>query len=192
MNPLSLAGTASDVLRPQGYARAVSTPTMTQREVAQLFRAHGPMVYRRALRLLGNAADAEEAAQEVFVRVIRKGHTYEGRGVLVGWLYRLTTNYCLNLIRDRKRRAELFELHMAHRGADRPAGPADLVMLRWLLAHADSAQAEAAVYCYLDGLSYREAAELLGVSKRTVGNLLERFQAWAERQAAVADAGDGS
>ena len=163
-------------------------PSLSQREVAALFEAHGPMVYRRALRLLGNPADAEEAAQDVFVRVIRSSHTYDGRGALVGWLYRMTTNYCLNKIRDRKRRRELFALHVSNQRAAQ-AGPTtapDLVMLRWLLAHAEPKLAQAAVYCYLDGLSYREAAELLGTSKRTVGNLLERFQRWAEAQAKTA------
>ncbi|MCA9543134.1 MAG: RNA polymerase sigma factor [Myxococcales bacterium] len=166
----------------------MSTTSLSQREVAELFREHGPMVYRRALRLLGNPADAEEAAQDVFVRVMRSSHTYDGRGALVGWLYRMTTNHCLNRIRDRKRRRELFELHVGHQKAAQsgPTSAADLVMLRWLLAHAEPKLAEAAVYCYLDGLSYREAAELLGTSKRTVGNLLERFQAWAEAQARTA------
>jgi RNA polymerase sigma-70 factor (ECF subfamily) len=52
------------------------------------------------------------------------------------------------------------------------------------------------VYVFLDGMSHEEAAELLGVSKRTVGNLLERFQAWAqeqlEPQAGAPDAGTDS
>ena len=51
-----------------------------------------------------------------------------------------------------------------------------------LLAEADEKQAQAAVYVYLDGMSHEEAAELLGVSKRTVGNLIDRFVAWAQRR----------
>jgi RNA polymerase sigma-70 factor (ECF subfamily) len=72
-------------------------------------------------------------------------------------------------------------------GAERtdPASPEDVLLMRQLLAEADERQAAAAVYVLMDGMSHEEAAEVLGVSKRTVGNLLERFQAWArERMAA--------
>ena len=64
-------------------------------------------------------------------------------------------------------------------GATRPE---ELVLLRRLLETADERQATAAVYVFLDGMSHEEEAALLGVSKRTVGNLLERFQAWAQAQ----------
>ncbi len=149
-------------------------------EVERLFRQHGALVYRRALRILGNVDDADEATQEVFVRILRKYETYEARGEVLAWLYRITTHYCLNRIRDRRRRRELFELHVRPSAATHSsASPADMLTLRWLLAEANEQQARAAVYVFLDGMSYREAAELLGVSKRTVGNLVERFRAWA-------------
>jgi RNA polymerase sigma-70 factor (ECF subfamily) len=56
------------------------------------------------------------------------------------------------------------------------------VHLRRLLAEADEQQARAAIYVYLDGMSHEEAAAVLGVSKRTVGNLIDRFLAWANQR----------
>jgi RNA polymerase sigma-70 factor (ECF subfamily) len=151
------------------------------------------MVFRRALRLLGNRSDAEEATQEVFVRILRTEAVYQGKGELVGWIYRITTHYCLNRIRDQKRRRDLFEEHVVPTTpTSSTTTPVDLVMLRWLLAHADERQAQAAVYVYLDGLSYEEAAPLLGVSKRTVGNLLERFQAFCAERISAAKAAASS
>jgi RNA polymerase sigma-70 factor (ECF subfamily) len=143
-------------------------------------------VYRRALRLLGNPADAEEATQEIFIRAFRSAEGFRQQSQLTTWLYQITTHYCLNLIRDRTRRTELYEEHVAPQGdglekAD-PVRPDDMVLLRGLLSAADERQATAAVYVLLDGMSHEEAAEVLGVSKRTVGNLLERFQAWASEQ----------
>ena len=58
----------------------------------------------------------------------------------------------------------------------------DMTTLQQLLREADSRQAEAAVYVHIDGMSYSEAAVLLGVSKRTVGNLIERFNTWAAKR----------
>jgi RNA polymerase sigma-70 factor (ECF subfamily) len=145
-------------------------------------------VYRRALRLLGNPADAEEATQEIFIRVLSSIGSFQQRSQLTTWLYQVTTNYCLNLIRDRSRRTELHEAHVAPMADDAEAGTArsdDLVLLRKLLAGADEQQAQAVIYVFLDGMSHQEAAEVLGVSKRTVGNLIERFQKWANEQSAV-------
>lgn len=151
-------------------------------QIASLFQQHGPRVYRRALRLLGNPADAEEATQEIFIRVLSHMGGFQQRSQLTTWLYQITTNYCLNLIRDRSRRTELYDAHVAPTAGDSEesaARPDDLVLLRKLLADADEQQAQAAIYVFLDGMSHQEAAEVLGVSKRTVGNLIERFQKWA-------------
>lgn len=150
-------------------------------DVASLYREHGPTVYRRAFRMLGNRSDAEEASQEVFVRVMRTKSAYEGKGELLGWLHSITTRYCLNRLRDQRRRRGLFQLHVAPKLPVTVAtAPAEMVMLRWLLGHADERQAQAAIYVYLDGMSHEAAAEVMGVSKRTVGHLLERLQAFCD------------
>jgi RNA polymerase sigma-70 factor, ECF subfamily len=49
----------------------------------------------------------EEAAQEVFLKAFTQLGSYEGRGSMEGWLTRITTNTCLNLIRSAKRRPEM-------------------------------------------------------------------------------------
>ncbi|HEX5752585.1 MAG TPA: RNA polymerase sigma factor [Archangium sp.] len=157
-------------------------------QISLLFNQHGPRVYRRALRLLGNPADAEEATQEIFIRAFRAAGNFRQQSQMTTWLYQITTNYCLNQIRDRSRRTRLHEEHvepMADDGSRTgPVSPDDLVLLRRLLSEADERQAAAAVYVFLDGMSHEEAASVLGVSKRTVGNLLERFQEWVNARTA--------
>jgi RNA polymerase sigma-70 factor (ECF subfamily) len=150
---------------------------------AELWSRHGAIVLRRAQQILGNAQDAEEAAQEVFLRAANALATLEARAQMTTWLYRVTTNLCLNRLRDLRRRAALESRHEA---ALRPSGsavdPVKLLALRRLLAEADPAQAEAAVLVFVDGLSHAEAAEVLGVSRRTVGNLCERFVVWGRER----------
>lgn len=153
----------------------------------ELFHRHGPAVYRRALRLLGNPADAEEATQEIFIRVLRGAEDFRGQAQVTTWLYRITTNYCLNHLRDQRRRRQLFAEHVAEQdpvGPAAPASPSDLVLLRRLLSEASEEQAQVAIYVYLDGMTHDEVAEVLAVSRRTVGNQLARFHAWAERRLA--------
>ncbi len=162
-------------------------------ELGQLFLTHGPAVYRRALRLLCNHQDAEEATQEVFIRVLRGADGFAGQSQISTWLYRITTNYCLNQIRDRRRRRELFAEHAVDAHGPDPASPSDVALLRRLLAEADEEQARVAIYIYMDGMTHEEVAEVLSVSRRTVGNQLARFHSWAERrlggQAAIPHSG---
>ncbi len=151
-------------------------------ELGDLFAKHGPAVYRRAFRLLGNRADAEEATQEVFLRAFRSADSFAGQSQITTWLYRITTNYCLNQIRDHRRRKELLAEHYSTETPISTLSPSDYILLQRLLTQANEEQARVAIYIYLDGMSHDEVAEILGVSRRTVGNLLTRFQKWAEAQ----------
>ncbi len=179
------------VLSRLSLATGVSVRRADSQLIGELFNQHGARVFRRAQRLLGNAADAEEATQEVFIRAIRGMDSFERRSQLTTWLYQITTNYCLNLLRDGGRRADLIQEHVAPAVASQgdSASPRadDLSLVRSLLAAADPQQAQAAVYVYLDGMTHEEAAALLGVSKRTVGNLLDRFGAWARERSGEGD-----
>jgi RNA polymerase sigma-70 factor (ECF subfamily) len=153
------------------------------RDVARLFEQHGPAVYRRARRILGRHEDAEEATQEIFIRALRAAGEFQGASQATTWLYRITTNHCLNMLRDSRRRTQLVDQHVKPTaGEAAPADPDAIAHVRALLARADERQARAAVLVFMDGMTYDEAAAVMGVSRRTLGNLLERFQAWAREQ----------
>ena len=134
------------------------------------------MVYRRARILLGNDADAEDATQEIFARLIKRLHQHRGEASVTTWLYQITTNHCFNVLRNHSRRQRLLMTHYqdVERFACEPSATA-LVVTRQLLANADEQQAQAAIYLLVDGMTRAEAAHALGVSERTVYNLLRRF-----------------
>jgi len=69
-------------------------------------RRHSPRVFQIASRFFRQRELVEEAAQESFLKAYTQLSTYEGRGSFEGWLARLTTNLCLNLLRSARRRPE--------------------------------------------------------------------------------------
>ena len=73
----------------------------------EIVRRHSPRVFRVASRFFRRREQAEEAAQEVFLKAFTELGSYEGRGSFEGWLTRIATNTCLNLLRGQKRRPEL-------------------------------------------------------------------------------------
>lgn len=151
----------------------------TQELDRRWFRLYNGLVYRRALRLLGSRADAEEVTQEVLIKAFSQREELESAAVK-GWLYRVTTNHCLNRLRNEKRRQQIERDDLAP-NLRRSAEPMlyEAVLTRWLLARADEREAACATYVYVEDMAHEDVARLMGVSLRTVHNLLRRFRTWA-------------
>jgi RNA polymerase sigma-70 factor (ECF subfamily) len=73
----------------------------------EIMRRYSPRVFRFASKFFRQRSLVEEAAQEVFLKAFTELDSFEGRGSMEGWLTRITTNTCLNLLRGSKRRPEL-------------------------------------------------------------------------------------
>jgi RNA polymerase sigma-70 factor (ECF subfamily) len=73
---------------------------------AELFKLHHRRVYAVCLRMTGNAAEAEDLSQEVFVQVFRKLGTFRGESAFTTWLHRLTIDEVLMYFRKNRRRIE--------------------------------------------------------------------------------------
>jgi RNA polymerase sigma-70 factor (ECF subfamily) len=74
---------------------------------AEIVRRYSPRVFSVASRFFRQRSLVEEAAQEVFLKAYTQLGSFEGRGSLEGWLTRIATNTCLNIVRSSKRRPEL-------------------------------------------------------------------------------------
>jgi len=73
----------------------------------EIMRRYSPRVFRFAGKFFRQRSLVEEAAQEVFLKAFTELGSFEGRGSMEGWLTRITTNTCLNMLRSSKRRPEL-------------------------------------------------------------------------------------
>ena len=72
-----------------------------------LFTRYSSRLFRQAVQLLGNEAEAEEILQEVFLTLYTKAQTFRAEAAVSTWLYRLTTNASLDRLRRRTRRPEV-------------------------------------------------------------------------------------
>jgi RNA polymerase sigma-70 factor (ECF subfamily) len=153
---------------------------MERDSIERLYRQYGSFVLRRARVLLGDEQAAKDALQEVFVKAIKAGEQFRGDSSPVTWLYRITTNHCLNSIRDGgRRRALLAEQGPPAEEHHRPALELRLTM-RDLLPRIPEDLREIAIYYFVDEMNQDEIASLLGLSRRTIGNRLEAFRAAAQ------------
>jgi RNA polymerase sigma-70 factor, ECF subfamily len=148
-------------------------------EVAAVYREHVSMVRRRAWRILGTEAAAEDITQQVFLRLFERRREGESERDPAAYLYRTTTNLALNALRDGKRRRELEAIRLPP-AATTSEPLDDRLSLRRVLALVSEEEAQIASYYFLDGLEHEEIAELCGLQRRTVGRRLESFQRQAQ------------
>jgi RNA polymerase sigma-70 factor (ECF subfamily) len=154
-------------------------------QIADVYRRHAASVYRRALSLLGHPAEANEVLQDLFVAMLERPEQFEGRSMLSTYLYQATTHACLNRLRDQRNRTRLLVQHQAERGVPAHEYTDHHLRLRQALERLPAVLAEVAVYYFVDDLSQREIAEILGCSRRHVGDLLERLETWGRDQEAT-------
>jgi RNA polymerase sigma-70 factor (ECF subfamily) len=143
-----------------------------------LMARHIQRSMRLAQRVTGNAADAEEVAQEAFLRLWTKADTWqEGRGRFTTWFFRIVMNLCL----DRKRRQPFLPLDSVEEPADQRRGATEGIYEREVSRQVGGAIAElperqraALVMCYYEEMSNIEAASALSISVSALEALLVR------------------
>ena len=140
-----------------------------------LFQSFGPAIFRRCTRLLKDSADAEDATQEVFLKVCRYLDGLKPGESGLPWVYQIATTVCLNRLRSRARsQAAAVKLTSAE-PRSLAAALEDQSQARALLARFDERTSMIAVYHLVDGMTQEEIAAALGLSRRTVYSHLTRF-----------------
>ena len=141
----------------------------------RLYAQHSRSVYRRAFRLLGDKDAASDATQEVFERVLGTASSIPEEPTATAWFYRVTTNLCLNRLRDDGRRKALLGTKYATGGVA-PALGETRTVVGDLLNRIPEELHDVAIYFFVDELTYDEIVPLLGISRRTVSNRLSTFR----------------
>ena len=152
----------------------------TEAEIKELYERYGPVLFHRCRQILKNDEDANDAVQETFAKVIAKWAEFRGQSSPLTWMYRISTNHCLNQIRNRTGREQKRVQHkdaIVGEGFTRPAAGrwevADTV--RTLLADCDDETREIVTYLYFDEMTREQAAELVGISVPTLRKRLNKF-----------------
>ncbi|HYO41480.1 MAG TPA: RNA polymerase sigma factor SigE [Nocardioidaceae bacterium] len=147
----------------------------------EIVAQHSARVYRLAYRLTGNPHDAEDLTQEVFVRVFRSLSTYTP-GTFEGWLHRITTNLFLDQARRKaKIRFDALADDADSRIPSRATAPDTQVLDGVFDEDVESALSAlppdfraAVVLCDIEGLSYEEISDVLGLKLGTVRSRIHR------------------
>ncbi len=150
-----------------------------------IYEQHQHLVFNLCLQYLQNKQEAEEAAQDVFVKIHQKLASFEGKSSLKTWVYRITINHCLDVLRARQRHKRFggFLSFFDEKSPD----PTDFDHPGVLLEDRESLetlfkkinqlpenQRTALILKYLDELPQREIADIMQISEKAVESLLMR------------------
>ncbi|HYF04295.1 MAG TPA: RNA polymerase sigma factor [Patescibacteria group bacterium] len=150
-----------------------------ERAATEFVRRHQQFVYSVAYRYLRSQDDADDAAQETFIRALKNLHKFRGESSLNTWLYRITMNVCTNIQR-KKRVRDFFGLEdISETIASDESTPAEQYedndfekRFKLLLNQLPEKQRETFALRYFDELSYEEISQILGTS---VGGLKANY-----------------
>ncbi|MFZ4579657.1 MAG: RNA polymerase sigma factor [Myxococcota bacterium] len=147
-------------------------------DVASMYRRFAGMVLRRARRFYG-PAEAEEVVHEVFLKVLEAPEMFRGASSPSTWLYRVTTNHCLNRLRNEARRRSLLVEHAESVPGVSSGGHGQeaTVFVDEVWRALDAEHAAIGLYYFVDGMTHDQIAEVVGCSPRTVGNRIDRIDA---------------
>jgi RNA polymerase sigma-70 factor (ECF subfamily) len=163
---------------------------------AELIRHHFDRIYRIAWRVLGGAADAEDVAQEAFLKAYRALASFRGDSAFYTWLYRIAINTAKNALVSNRRRPVDFDLdlqdpeqydrHARLKEGDTPEGVLLTEEIRNVVERAMEQLPEdlrtAIVLRELEGLSYEEIAEAMDCPVGTVRSRIFRAREAIDRK----------
>ncbi|MEE8409168.1 MAG: RNA polymerase sigma factor [Myxococcota bacterium] len=145
-----------------------------------LYRRYRDRIFNFARRLLGDVARAEEAAQDVFLKVYGARKSYTVRSRFSSYIFRIARNHCFN-IRARHEHKLVDRGREVERHANGAASPEanverqnELEAVRIALATLPEKQAAAFILAHYEGMSYREIANALDVSEGATKSLIHR------------------
>ena len=150
----------------------------------EVYARFAEMVYNLAVRLSGNREEAADLTQEIFLRIYRHLGSFAGRSTLKTWVFRIAVNHCRDRLSRHVPAMQSIDDGVEEEGmpiADPGRGPEDLAVaadegrrVTTGLARLPQVFREAVVLRDLEGLSYEEIAEVLGVRVGTVRSRIAR------------------
>ncbi len=172
-----------NVIRRKDMNATAELPMSTEPDFTEIYQEHHRRVFNLCAYLLNSGDAAEDAAQEVFMRVQRKIDTYNPEFSISNWILKIASNYCVDLLRKQGREKRLFVLDTSESLdplSDKPNPLRNILKsekgrrVRHAIASLHEKFRTPLILAFYNDFTYDEIAETMGVPRNTVATLLFR------------------
>jgi RNA polymerase sigma-70 factor (ECF subfamily) len=143
-----------------------------------LYDRYFQLISRRCISLLGNEADAKDAAQEIMIKIMTNLARFKMKSSFSTWVYSITYNFCMDRLRKRKRQPNM-EDEFPEIGEEDPIPDEEIYnmeikALNWVMKEISSNDKAVLLMKYHEGMSIKEIGEVLGKADSAVKMQLKR------------------
>jgi RNA polymerase sigma factor (sigma-70 family) len=152
--------------------------SFTDAELAALYQKHAHVLFWRCRSILKSDEEARDAVHETFAAVLRHADEFRRQSSPMTWMYRISTNWCLNQLRNRQTRARKLADHagdLYDPDAREVEATEDHARILALLAEEDDETRRCVVHTWFDDCTREEVAALVGLSVPTVRKRINQF-----------------
>lgn len=155
----------------------------------EIFHTHKAKVFSLCVRYLQHQQEAEDAVQDIFVKVYQKQNTFKAEAQIGTWIYRISVNHCLDILKARKRKRQLLYivslLPFVHEGSINDKNIEDKESessLQQKLLSLPERQLTALVLNKLEEIPIEKVATIMNISYKAVESLLQRGKQNLQKQ----------
>ena len=155
---------------------------LTKQEFLQIYDNYKDIVYNQTFRILGNREDADEAAQDVFLRIYKFYGDFRGESKLSSWIYKISMNVCFSRLKSKRKDIDYMEekkdVKNIYEKTDNPEKLLQSKELKDMILNKISKLPEKyssiLTLFYFEEMNYKEISEVLNIPEGTIATHLFR------------------
>lgn len=158
----------------------------------EIFTAHKDKVYTLCYRYLQQEQEAEDAVQEIFVKIFKKKDSFRAEAQMSTWIYRISMNHCLDVLKSKKRKERINHLinrlpfmeniTETNKTENKLEDKEAFERIQKLILQLPENQINVLVLNRLEGISIEEVAQIMNISYKAVESLLQRAKQNLQKQ----------
>jgi len=149
-------------------------------DISRLYKEYSNTIFHVCNKYLNDYELAKDAVHDVFIKAYQKSDQFGGQSKEISWLYRIAINHCIDILRVKKRRNQIIDMHRNEFWeVDREEEIIDIDserLTKRILSESNESLREVASLYYFGNLSQDEIGEMFGLSRVAITKRLKRFR----------------
>ena len=142
-----------------------------------LYERYAGVIYSRCLSFTSNPENAKDLVHDIFLKIYINYHSFKGNSDIYTWIYRITTNECINYLKkNRKKNLNIILHEDISDFIEQPKTVDSHLFIKEIIKGFDKNMQKIGILYFYEDLNQEEIANMLNISRRTVGRKLQKLK----------------